>query len=106
MPGFLRKSPWSMSHRRQSFCFTLSLPLLLSKSPHHARKSVVHARDLSSPHNLSQVYKGITLARGSIDWSNPRCDTGLTARGSVPSCEAARDTNRREALPVIRHLLD
>src|SRR5262249_51332475 len=40
MPGFLRKSPSSMSHRRQSFCFTLSLPLLLSKSPHHARESV------------------------------------------------------------------
>ena len=29
-----------MSHRRQSFCFILSLPLLLSKSPHHARESV------------------------------------------------------------------
>src|SRR5215472_232954 len=40
MPGFLRKCPWSMSHRRKSFCFILSLPLLLSKSPHHARESV------------------------------------------------------------------
>src|SRR5262245_25588909 len=40
MPGFLRKSPWSMSHRRKSFCFILSLPLLLSKGPCHARKSV------------------------------------------------------------------
>src|SRR5262249_8460106 len=30
----------SMSHRRRSFCFILSLPLLLSKSPHHARESV------------------------------------------------------------------
>jgi hypothetical protein len=40
MPGFLPKSPSSMSHRRQSFCFILSLPLLLSKSLHHARESV------------------------------------------------------------------
>src|SRR5262249_23285555 len=40
MPGFLRKSPWSMSHPRQSFYFILSLPLLLSKGPHHARESV------------------------------------------------------------------
>jgi hypothetical protein len=40
MPGFLRKSSSSMSHRRQSFCFILSLPLLLSQSPHHGRESV------------------------------------------------------------------
>src|SRR6266511_2201594 len=31
MPGCLRKSPSSMSHRQQSFCFILSLPLLLFK---------------------------------------------------------------------------
>jgi len=29
-----------MSHPRQSFYFILSLPLLLSKGPHHARESV------------------------------------------------------------------
>src|ERR1700758_3441094 len=29
-----------MSHRRQSFSYILSLPLLLSKSPHHARESM------------------------------------------------------------------
>jgi hypothetical protein len=40
MLGGLRKSPSSMSHRRKSFCFILSLPLLLSKSPRHARESV------------------------------------------------------------------
>src|SRR5262249_691457 len=40
MLGCLRKSPWSMSHRRQSFCFILSVPLLLSKGPCHARESV------------------------------------------------------------------
>src|SRR5262249_40106648 len=40
MPGYLQKSHSLMSHRRRSFCFILSLPLLLSKSPHHARESV------------------------------------------------------------------
>src|SRR6266404_2580413 len=40
MLGCLRKSPSSMSHRGQSFFFILSVPLLLSKSPHHARESV------------------------------------------------------------------
>ena len=33
-----------MSHRRESFCFILSLPLLFSKSPHHARESVGRRR--------------------------------------------------------------
>src|SRR5262245_31235195 len=39
MPGFLRESPSSRSHRRQRFCFILSLPLLLLKGPCHARES-------------------------------------------------------------------
>src|SRR6266566_5622384 len=47
MPGCPRKSPSSMSHRRESFFFILSVPLLLSKSPCHARKSVGRRR--SSP---------------------------------------------------------
>src|SRR5262249_28213526 len=34
------EKPSSVSHRRRSFCFILSLPLLLSKGPHHARESV------------------------------------------------------------------
>jgi hypothetical protein len=29
--GFLRRSPSALYHRQQSFCFILSLPLLLSK---------------------------------------------------------------------------
>src|SRR5260370_2034832 len=40
MPGCLRKSSSSMSHRQQSFYFILSLPLLLSRRPHHAHGSV------------------------------------------------------------------
>jgi hypothetical protein len=47
MLGFLRKSPSSMSHRWQRFCCILSLPLLLSKSPHRARGSVTRRRSPS-----------------------------------------------------------
>src|SRR5262249_39526229 len=39
MPGFLRKSPSSISHRRRSFCFILSLPLRLSRRLRNARES-------------------------------------------------------------------
>jgi hypothetical protein len=50
-----------MSYRRQSFFFILSLPLLLSKNPHHARESVGRQKSFSiiggaddpAPANLS-----------------------------------------------------
>jgi hypothetical protein len=45
--GLSADEPVVMSHRRQSFFFILSVPLLLSKSPCHARKSVGRRR--SSP---------------------------------------------------------
>jgi hypothetical protein len=48
MPGCLRKSPSSMSHRQQSFCFILSLPLLLFKEtrqiPGHTHADVALRR--------------------------------------------------------------
>src|SRR6516162_1088273 len=36
-----------MSHRRQSFCFILSVPLLLSKGPCHARETDENRPQLS-----------------------------------------------------------
>src|SRR5262249_896235 len=50
MLGCLPKNLSSMSHRQQRFCCILSLPLLLSRRPHNACKSVGGRRpQLSMP---------------------------------------------------------
>src|SRR5262245_59532551 len=76
MPGYLQKSRSLMSHRRRSSCFILSLPLLLSKSPHHARENVGRQRSLSM----------ITDEVASV---------GLSVRGRRQRAQA-----RRERLPA------
>src|SRR6516162_432961 len=107
MLGCLRKSPSSMSHRRRSFCFILSLPLLLSKSPHHARDSVGRRKS-------SQLSVALTARR-------PRAlhraeDIGNALKGGVNVCqrqlanevlgplvtESVRNFGREDATPYQR----
>ncbi len=89
MPGCLRKSPSSTSHRRQSFCFVLSVPLLLSKSPHHARESVGRR---SSP---SIITDGAAPANPSPrEQVCSRPTVGVSVRG-----HRQRAQGRRKSLP-------
>src|SRR6516225_9292801 len=67
-----------MSHRRQSFCFILSLPLLLSKGPCHARESVGRRKSsqLSVPLTTPRLR---ALHRGK--------DIGSALKGGVNLCQ-------------------
>src|SRR6476646_7623460 len=75
-----------MSYRRQSFFSILSLPLLLSKSPHHARGSVSRQKSFSiiggaddpGPANPSPCAR--TLAARSREAKTP---TGIRAPYSL-----------------------
>jgi len=68
MLGCLWKSPLPMSHRRQSFCFILSVPLLLSKSRRHARESVGDEDRLKLSLTLPRPQTLLPGSRCIIDW--------------------------------------
>jgi hypothetical protein len=96
-----------MSHRRQSFCFILSLPLLLSKGPHHARKSVGRQK---SP----QLSVALTVPR--LRTLHRAEDIGNVLKGGVKVCaqqlvnellgplvtEFVRNFSREDATPYQR----
>src|SRR5215471_2877351 len=85
MPGCLRKSPSSMSHRRQSFFFILSVPLLLSKGPCHARKAP----------EISSCRSAVALTAPLLQALRCRCrrvnslfkDRGSVLEGGVKVCK-------------------
>jgi hypothetical protein len=78
-----------MSHRQQSFYFILSLPLLLSRRPHHAHESVGGRSspsiltDGAAPANTSpreQVCSRLT-------WASLSKDIGSVLKGGVKVCQ-------------------
>src|SRR5262245_27810823 len=67
-----------MSQRRRSFCFILSLPPLLSKSPHHARESVGRRKS-------SQLSVALTAPR--LRALHCAEHIGSAFKGGVNACE-------------------
>src|SRR5260370_9584062 len=90
MLGCLRKNPSSMSHRRQSFFFFLSVPLLPSKNPCHAResKSRCHARESVGRRRSPSI-------TGATDRPAPASSSLFSVRGP-----RQRAQGRREGLQV------
>src|SRR5262249_53222446 len=107
MLGCLRKGAWSVSHRRQSFCFILSVPLLLSKGPCHARESVGRRKS-------SQLSVALTAPR--LRALHRAEDIGNALKGGVNVCqrqlanevlgplvtESVRNFGREDATPYQR----
>ena len=65
-----------MSHRRQSFCFILSLPLLLSRGPCHARET---------DENRPQLSPALTAPR--LQALQRAEDIGSALKGGVNVCQ-------------------
>ena len=96
-----------MSHRRQSFCCVLSVPLLLSKGPCHARKSV-------GDEDRSQLLMALTAPR--LRALHRAEDIGSALKGGVNVCqrqlvnevlgflvtEFVRNFGREDATPIQR----
>jgi hypothetical protein len=93
-----------MSYRRQSFFFILSLPLLLSKNPHHARESVGRQKSFSiiggaddpAPANLSPCEDIGSVLEGGVKV----CQRQLVNEVLVP--EFAHNLGRKGATPIQR----
>ena len=77
-----------MSHRRQSFCFVLSAPLLLSTGPDHAHETVRRRPP-------SIITNGAALANPSPREQVSRPAVGLSVRG-----HRQRAQGRRKDLPA------
>src|SRR5229473_5184991 len=87
MLGCLRKNPSSMSHRRQSFFFILSVPLLLSKNPCHAResKSRCHARESVGRRRSPSI-------TGATDRPAPASSSLFSVRGPRQRAQGRRES--------------
>jgi hypothetical protein len=77
-----------MSHRRQSFCFILSLPLLSSKGPCHARETdknrpqlsraftAPRLRALQRAEHIGSALKGRDTLSAWLEWQPSRSHLG------------------------------
>src|SRR5262245_17360774 len=79
-----------MSHRRKSFCFILSLHVLLSQSPHHGRESVARRKSSQLSVALTEKDKSAMLRK---------CLAGLSAEHWEIidfSCTTTRNRSKRQ----------
>jgi hypothetical protein len=112
MPRCVRKSLLSMSHRRQSFFFILSVPLLLSKHPCHARESeppiIIDGAASANPSPWEQVYSRPTVGlsvrghRQRAQGRRKRLPATTCQRSGRASFYGARSQLGREAATPIR----
>jgi hypothetical protein len=82
-----------MAHRRHSFCCILSVPLLLSKGPCHARESV-------GDEDRSQLAAALTAPR--LRALHRAKDIGSVLKGGVNICQRAS----RRLLQVLHYECD